>query len=76
MDLVKAFNAVNRDMLMKILARFGLPEHLIKVIRHLYTPVRMNFKSGKQIHEFLNLVGVKQGNNLVLSSSYLLCKQH
>ena len=24
----------------------------------------MKFKSGKQIHEFLNLVGVKQGDNL------------
>ena len=63
-DLVKAFDTVNRDMLMKILARFGLPEPLINVIRRLYKPVRMKFKSGKQIHEFLNLVGVKQGDNL------------
>ena len=32
-DLVKAFDTVNRDMLMKILARFGLPKPLINVIR-------------------------------------------
>ena len=53
-------------MLMMILARFGLPEPLINVIRRLYKPVRMKLKlkSGKQIHEFLNLVGVKQGDNL------------
>ena len=31
-DLVKALDTVNRDMLMKILAWFGLPEHLINVI--------------------------------------------
>ena len=58
------------------LARFGLPAHLINVFCHLYTLVRMKFKSGKQIHKFLNLVGVKQKDNLAPSSSYLLCKQH
>ena len=62
-DLVKAFGTVNRDMLMKILAWFGFPEHLINVICHLYAkPVSMKFKLGEQNHEFLNLVGVKQGD--------------
>ena len=57
--LVKAFGTVvNQDMLMEILVLFGLPEHLINVICHLYKLVRMKFKLGKQIHEFLNLVGV------------------
>ena len=63
-DLVKAFDTVNRDMLMKILARFGLPESLIDVIRCLYKPVRMTFKTGKTKYEFINVVGVKQGDNL------------
>ena len=63
-DLVKAFDTVNRDMLMKILTRFGLSEHLINIIYSLYKLVRMKFKLGKQIHEFLNLVEVKQGNNV------------
>ena len=49
---------------MKILARFGLPESLIDVIRCLYKPVRMTFKSGKTKYEFVNVVGVKQGDNL------------
>ena len=49
---------------MIILARFGLPEPLIKVIRCLYKPVRMTFKSGKTKYEFINVVGVKQGDNL------------
>ena len=64
MDLVKAFDTVNQDMLKKNLAQFSLPEPLINVICRLYKQVRMKFKSGKQIHEFLNLVGVKQGDNL------------
>ena len=51
---------------MKILSQFSLGGHLIKVICCLYKPVRMKFKSGKQIHEFLNLVGIKQGDNLAL----------
>ena len=63
-DLVKAFDTVNRDMLLTILARFGLPESLIKVIRCLYKPVHMTFKSGKTKYKFINLVGVKQGDNL------------
>ena len=45
MNLVKAFDTVNQDVLMKILAWFDLPEHLISVIRCLYKPVRMKFKS-------------------------------
>ena len=64
MDLVKAFDTMNQDMLMKILAQFGLPEHLINIIRNIYKLVRIKFKSGKQIHKFLNLVGIKQGNIL------------
>ena len=38
--IVKVFDTVNRDMLMKMLAQFGLPEHLINVIRRLYKLVR------------------------------------
>ena len=63
-DLVKAFDTVNLDMIMKILAQFGLSKHLTNIICHLYKPVRMKFKSGKQIHKFLNMVGAKQGDNL------------
>ena len=50
MDFVKAFDTMNWYMLMKILAWFSLQEHLINVIRCLYKPVRMKFKSNKQIH--------------------------
>mmetsp|Transcript_7460 Transcript_7460/g.10982 ORF Transcript_7460/g.10982 Transcript_7460/m.10982 type:complete len:95 (-) Transcript_7460:118-402(-) len=36
---------------------------IIDVIRCLYKPVRMTFKSGKAKYEFINVVGVKQGGN-------------
>ena len=63
-DLVKAFDTVNREMLMKILSRYGIPDSLINVIKCLYQPVTIKFTWGKNKHDFPSLVGVKQGDNL------------
>ena len=47
-DLVKAFDAVNRDMLMKILSRYGLPDSLIDVTKCLYKDVKIEYKVGRR----------------------------
>ena len=63
-DLVKAFDSVNREMLWKILAKYGLPEKLISVIKKLYTDITIDTKVGKTKESFASTSGVKQGDNL------------
>ena len=63
-DLVKAFDTVNQDMLLKILSRYGLPDSLIDVIKRLYKDVNIEYKVGKKKFGIISTVGVKQGNNL------------
>lgn len=63
-DLVKAFDSVNREMLWKILAKFGLPENLISVIKKMYTDIKITTTSGNASTEFPSTSGVKQGDNL------------
>ena len=63
-DLVKAFDTVKKDMLMKIVSRYGIPVSLIRVIQCLYQCVTIKFTWGKNKHDFPSLVGIKQGDNI------------
>jgi hypothetical protein len=46
-DLVKAFDRVNSELLFALLPLFGVPEKLIAVIRKLYTDVEFTTTPGK-----------------------------
>jgi Reverse transcriptase (RNA-dependent DNA polymerase) len=50
-DLVKAYDTVNRELLWKILQKLGIPPQMIKVLQKLYTNVTYHMKIGgkKQI---------------------------
>ena len=63
-DLVKAYDTVNREMLWKILKTLGVPESLIEVLKKLYTDVTINLRVGESLEQFLSTSGVKQGDNL------------
>ena len=63
-DLVKAFDSVNRDMLFQILSKFGIPESLITVIKKLYTDNKVTTRAGKEKVTFDYTSGVKQGDPL------------
>ena len=69
-DLVKAFDSVNRDMLWQILAKFGVPESLIGVIREMYTDVQIKCDVNGVVFTFALKSGVKQGDNLVVAIYY------
>ena len=63
-DLVKAYDTVNRELLWQILKKFGIPPQMIKVLQKLYNNVTYHMKIGGKKTKFLSTCGVKQGDNL------------
>jgi hypothetical protein len=63
-DLVKAYDTVNREMLWIILDRLGVPPQMITVLKKLYTDVTIHMKVGTKTQSFGSTCGVKQGDNL------------
>ena len=63
-DLVKAFDSVNRELLWEILSKYGIPKKTIEVLKKLHTNVTYQFKMGKKLTKIKGKVGVKQGDNL------------
>ena len=63
-DLVKAYDTVDRELLWKIMARYGCPEELIFVLRKLYTEITVQLKGFGEGFSIPSTVGVKQGDNL------------
>jgi hypothetical protein len=63
-DLVKAFDSVNREMLWQILAKFGIPVPLVTVIMKMYADIEVSTSVGNAKATFPSTSGVKQGDNL------------
>ena len=64
-DIVKAFDSVNREMLWKILKKYGIPkERTIMVIKKMYTQIKIKLGIEKAEALFFSTSGVKQGDNL------------
>ena len=73
-DLVKAFDSIDREGMCLILAVFGIPPHLIELIRRLHTDNRVLLKVGKDDTIILNTAGVKQGD-VMAPVLFLFCIQ-
>ena len=43
MDLVQAFDSVPRDLLFTVLSKFGVPPHLVSVIKRMNTDLHVIF---------------------------------
>jgi hypothetical protein len=54
-DLVKAFDTVNHDLIFKLLLKFGIPVELMDVIKWI----------GKETLDIEYITGVHQGDNVV-----------
>ena len=50
-DIIKAFDSVNREMLWKILEKYGIPEKTIQTITKMYTDI--NIKISIEDAEFI-----------------------
>ena len=61
-DLTKAFDAVNRDLLWNILRKFGCPPTFIAILQQFHTGMCAQVvMAGSQSSSFPVEVGVKQG---------------
>ena len=66
-DLEKAFDSLPRDGIYTALARFGVPDHLIKLVRAFQTGVEVKIATGNPDDPDVTVesgVGVKQGDSL------------
>jgi len=63
-DLVKAFDTADHELLIMILEKYGAPPNLRKVIKRMYTDLTVVLKIGKSVKEILQEVGVRQGDNM------------
>jgi len=63
-DLVKAFDTANHDLLFPLLEKYGVPPKLTSVIRRLYTDTLVKLRIGKELRLIPYTVGVKQGDNM------------
>jgi Reverse transcriptase (RNA-dependent DNA polymerase) len=63
-DLVKAYDSVNRELLWKVLKRFGVPNKMITVLQKLHKNIKYAMKVGKKSVKVISTCGVKQGDNL------------
>ena len=60
-DLIKAFDSINHELLFELLQKFGIPDRVIRVIKNLYKNFTIKLSVGKCVN-FVNFsTRVKQG---------------
>ena len=64
LDLVKAFDTAHHQLLYQLMAKFGIPKRVIRVVKKLYTSFKMELKMGKAKSIIEYLTRVKQGDVL------------
>ena len=63
-DLIKAFDTVDRPAMLKVLLKFGAPPSLCKVVEKLYTNCEIELSFGSCRGTIPSTIGVKQGDNM------------
>ena len=64
LDLVKAFDRVPRELLWDVLAKFGVPSKLIRLLKALHANVQVKFTVNEVTNTIECIIGVKQGDIL------------
>ena len=60
-DLVKAFDTVNREALREVLRKFGMPDHFVNMLVRLHDDAVIKVKIGEEDTAVDSSIGVRQG---------------
>jgi hypothetical protein len=63
-DLIKAFDTADHELVFALLAKYGAPSALIDVIRRLHVDFKLELSMGKLKRIIDYTVGVRQGDNM------------
>jgi hypothetical protein len=63
-DLIKAYDTANHDLLFRILEKYGAPPKFVAAIQNMHTNLMVVLKIEKKIQEIQQSIGVWQGNNM------------
>ena len=63
-DLVKAYDTANHELLLKILVKYGAPPKFVKAVETVYQDLTVVLKIEKEKYEIGQSVGVRQGDNM------------
>ena len=63
-DLVKAYDTTNHDLLLKVLEKYGAPPKFVAAIKTMYTNLTVVLKINKEICGILQSMGVRQGDSM------------
>ena len=63
-DLVKAFDTINHDLMIMVLKKYGFPPKMVRTIQNMYEKFQLVLKRGKEEVTIDYLTGVHQGDNL------------
>jgi hypothetical protein len=72
-DLVKAFDTVNHELLFALLERHGAPEPLADAVRRMHTDMNVKLRIGKEECDMPHTVGAHQDNNMAGAGSLPFC---
>jgi len=63
-DIVKAYDTANHNLLLKVLEKYSAPPKFVAAIKIMYTDLKVVLKIYKEITEITQSVGVQQGDNM------------
>ena len=73
-DLVKAYDTANHNLILKVLKKYGAPPKFVAAVKTMYTDLKVVLKIDKEIHDIIQSVGFHQGNNMApVFFLFLMC---